>query len=236
MRGVYIMANYLFKQRLLPHYSLMLMSLLILVGILSGCGASSTGGPSHSTGTILTSTPIKELKGTITEIPLPANVYVSDITKGPDSNLWFTAGDTIGRISPSGIIRKFPLPANSFSKSITAGPDGNLWFKEPDKVGRITPSGAVSEFRLSFSGLVNNRQLPYTHYMSDITTGPDHALWFTEPGIAVQYGKIGRITSMGKMSEFPLPDPSSGPGAITNGPDDTIWFNESNSSNIGHLI
>ena len=34
---------------------------------------------------------------------------------------------------------------------------------------------------------------------SAITTGPDGALWFTEAG-----GKIGRITTAGKITEFPF--------------------------------
>lgn len=156
------------------------------------------------------SIPIKELQGTITEFPLPANLYPGDITKGPDGNLWFTAGGTIGRMTPTGVIHKFSLPANSFSNSITAGPDGNLWFKESDKVGRITPAGTISEFPLSFSSLVNNSHLPYTYYLSDITTGPDHALWFTEPGTNdKQSGYIGRITQAGTISEFPLPTPNA---------------------------
>ena len=34
----------------------------------------------------------------------------------------------------------------------------------------------------------------------DITAGPDGALWFTEPGV-----KIGRITTAGVITEYPVP-------------------------------
>ena len=65
------MATNLSIQRSLSRSSLLLVSLLTLVGILSGCGASSTAVPSHPTGSTPTSTPTKELKGTINEFPLP---------------------------------------------------------------------------------------------------------------------------------------------------------------------
>ena len=135
------MATNLFTQHSLSRYSLILVSLLILVGILGGCGASSTAGPSHPTGSTPTSTPTQELKGTISEIPLPAHVSPGDITKGPDDNLWFTAGGTIGRITPTGVIRVFSIPAtaNSSVGGITDGPDGNLWFTErnSNKIGHL---------------------------------------------------------------------------------------------------
>ncbi len=140
------MATNLFTHHSLFRSSLTLVSLLTLIGILGGCGASSTASPSHPTGS--TSTPTQELKGTISEFPLPAHVSPGDITKGPDGNLWFTAGDTVGRITPTGVIRVFSIPATSSGGGIAAGPDGNLWFTEETsangqsgKIGRITPSG-----------------------------------------------------------------------------------------------
>jgi virginiamycin B lyase len=87
--------------------------------------------------------------GVITEFPLPtptsptATSLPSDITSGPDGNLWFTEqdGNQIGRITPQGVITEFPLPIpNSSPHGITSGPDGNLWFTEAaEKIGRITP-------------------------------------------------------------------------------------------------
>src|SRR5690606_6540702 len=38
--------------------------------------------------------------------------------------------------------------------------------------------------------------------------------------------KIGRITPEGKITEFPLPRPNSGPGDITAGADGNMWFVE----------
>src|SRR5262249_13127838 len=44
-----------------------------------------------------------------------------------------------------------------------------------------------------------------------IGVGPDGALWFAEPGI----NAIGRITTAGAITEYPLPVPNSYPNWIT---------------------
>src|SRR6266704_491687 len=124
-------------RRSLSRYLLLLVSLLTLVGILSGCGAS-TAVPSHPTGSTPTSTPTKELKGTISEFPLPTpHFYPGGIITGPDGNLWFTEAvnngcqsGKIGRITPAGKISEFSLLSNSNPGEITTGPDHALWFTE----------------------------------------------------------------------------------------------------------
>lgn len=63
---------------------------------------------------------------------------------------------------------------------------------------------------------------------SAITLGPDGALWFTE------FGKIGRITTEGDVTEFPI----KGGGilhSITIGPDGALWFTEFTSNKIGRI-
>src|SRR5260370_24899265 len=68
----------------------------------------------------------------------------SEITSGPDGNLWFTEYEWnhIGRITPAGRIQQFTLPTTCtggcFPYAITSGPDGNLWFTAPDG-NRIGP-------------------------------------------------------------------------------------------------
>jgi virginiamycin B lyase len=48
---------------------------------------------------------------------------------------------------------------------------------------------------------------------------------------------IGRITTAGAITEFPIPTPSSGPQGITLGPDGALWFTEaaSNANKIGRI-
>jgi hypothetical protein len=64
-----------------------------------------------------------------------------------------------------------------------------------------------------------------------IATGADGALWFTE-GAA---NKIGRITTSGLITEFPIPTSDSFPIFITAGPDGALWFGESRASQIGRI-
>src|SRR2546430_2251650 len=62
-----------------------------------------------------------------------------------------------------------------------------------------------------------------------ITTGPDGNLWFTEN----EGGKIGRITTAGRITEFPMA--GSFPGGITAGPDGNLWFTLENGNAIGRI-
>ncbi len=136
-------------------------------------------------------------------------------------------------------VTNFPIPLVEIVKpdGITTGSDGNLWFTEnaSGQIGRITPAGVVTQFALpevpppagSPAGTASTTPNP-----TAITAGPDGALWFT--GIP---GEIGRITTAGVVTEFPLPavPPPAGskPGtastpatatAIAAGPDGALWF------------
>ena len=74
----------------------------------------------------------------------------SNITTGPDGNLWFVNkfDNIIGRVTPSGVITEFTVPtANAQPQAITAGPDGNLYFTEPpiNMIVQITPNGVFTD-------------------------------------------------------------------------------------------
>jgi len=66
---------------------------------------------------------------------------------------------------------------------------------------------------------------------SDIASGSDGALWFTEPGA----NKIGRITTAGVVTEFPVPTANSGLAGIAKGSDGSIWFTERVANKIGRI-
>jgi len=59
--------------------------------------------------------------------------------------------------------------------------------------------------------------------------GPDGALWFTE----YSRNNIGRITTTGVITEFPMPNVGSEPYGITAGRDGAIWFTAGGS--IGRI-
>ncbi len=65
----------------------------------------------------------------------------------------------------------------------------------------------------------------------EIATGPDGALWFTENNA----NKIGRITTAGALTEYPVPTLNSGPLGIAAGPDGALWFTEEAASKIGRI-
>ena len=71
-----------------------------------------------------------------------------------------------------------------------------------------------------------------------ITAGPDSALWFVE----AMGNKIGRITTGGAITEYPIPTTSpmgpmgtSLPQCIVAGPDGALWFTEAAGNKIGRI-
>jgi len=68
-----------------------------------------------------------------------------------------------------------------------------------------------------------------------VISGPDGNLWFTE----ANRDKIGRITTSGQITEFPIPTtnsaPFSAPTGITPDPEGYIWFADSGGNVIARI-
>jgi virginiamycin B lyase len=64
-----------------------------------------------------------------------------------------------------------------------------------------------------------------------ITVGSDGALWFTEDNC----NQIGRVTTAGTITEFPVPTSFASPLGIVAGPDGALWFTESSGNKIGRI-
>jgi len=64
----------------------------------------------------------------------------------------------------------------------------------------------------------------------NMIVGPDNSLWFAETAGK----KIGRMTTAGVTSEFPIPGAQFLLG-ITGGPDGNIWFTDEFTGKIGHI-
>ncbi len=167
-------------------------------------------------------------------VPGTAKGGLNRITTGPDGNIWFTDGgnNQIGRMTPAGAFDGFAIPtAGSSPIDITTGPDGALWFTEfVGNIGRITTDGKITEFPVlkSPGGAPAN--------VFGITNGPDGALWFTtdccDPG---NPGKIGRITTSGAVTLFPLPTGTAPTVGITVGPDRNLWYPATFSSGFAEI-
>ncbi len=124
----------------------------------------------------------------------------------------------------------YPVPGfYSAPPGITAGPDGALWFAGWDAVWRMTTAGAMTKYQMPDDG----NFYPNTRGLSAITAGPDGAVWFTE----MFASKIGRITTGGTITEYPLPATDRMPGAIATGSDGALWFTEQLGQNgrIGRI-
>src|SRR3984957_2930993 len=137
--------------------------------------------------------------GVVTQYPNPADGTLYDnITNGPDGALWFGTANAIVKVTTTGTVTQFPIPSGSEVVGITSGPDGALWFTVyTGQIGRIPTTATVSNPQITEYTIPTSGSMPV-----GITSGPDGALWFAE-----QTGrKIGRITTEGEITEFPLPN------------------------------
>jgi streptogramin lyase len=193
-------------------------------------------------GSTHTQTLALSLRSGITEYPIPtANAGPSGIAAGPHGDIWFTEdfGNKIGKVTGDGKITEYPVPVSQYGhlSGITEGPDGNLWFTISRashgtiisaQVGKITPDGRVTEYAVPTASMGAD----------DITEGPDGNLWFTEVQRGQSRhghrgfgsGQIGKITTSGAISEYPIPLGDSGgstcPNSIVAGRDGNLWFTE----------
>jgi virginiamycin B lyase len=195
----------------------------------------STTGQANSPGAVGA---INEQTGAISYFPLPTGLTCPSnapfgMTLGPDGAMWFgifTSGCTeqgyLGRIVPSsGTITTVPIPAGAYSCpfGLTTGSDHALWFTlacDPGGIGRYDPvKGTFTEYAIP-------TQAAKPH---GIVAGADGAIWFGEWAVA----KIGRITTAGAVSEYPLLTQTYTQG-FTVGPDGAVWFTEL-SGNVGRI-
>jgi streptogramin lyase len=171
------------------------------------------------------------MSGAITEYKLPegtGNPY--SIARGPDGNMWYTgSAGKIGKVTPSGAITPYALPAQTTPSRIVAGPDGNMWYTNSDcgisspgrcSIGRISTTGVIAEYELS-------HLVPH-----GITVGPDGNLWFA--GSYSSTNKIGKITTAGTITEYPLPNKGR-VSEIAKGPDGRLWFTDSETNKVGKV-
>lgn len=176
--------------------------------------------------------------------PTPLNVTFNeypiadqpnDMTNGPDGALWITEVSIHGpyggfvRMTTNGAQTSYPFCC---AAGITSGPLGELWFTQFGlaTISSVTTAGIINDnFSLPQSDNTagkNGTAGPY-----GIIEGPDSALWFTE----YYANKIGRLTTGGTLTEYPIPTASSEPWQMTVGPDNAIWFVETAGNKIGRV-
>ena len=87
---------------------------------------------------------------------------------------------------------------------------------------------------MTTSGQITCYQLPGpdgSAFPTDIVSGPDGALWFTE----AHGDRIGRITTKGEVTEYPIPTTGAFASDITVGSDGALWFTESSGNKVGRI-
>jgi streptogramin lyase len=157
------------------------------------------------------------------DFPLAAGSGPQGVTKGPDSNVWYTnfTSNKIGKITTSFAITEYALPAGSGPTGVATGPDGNVWYTNftSNKVGKITTLGVKTEYAL-----------PAGSGPKGIVAGPDGNLWYAN----YTTSKVGKITTTGTITEYALPA-GSHPEGIAAGPDGKLWYTDRSTNRVGKI-
>lgn len=126
----------------------------------------------------------------------------------------------------------FPLTQISAVNNLALGSDGRMWFILPlaKAIAAADSSGDVEMYQNPENIDAEGER---------IAAGPDRALWFTQvnPHAPVDSGPdmIGRITTKGVWSEFPIASWDAFPLGIVAGPDGAMWFAERHANAIGRI-
>ena len=91
----------------------------------------------------------------------------------------------------------------------------------------------LASARTAAAQTITEFPLPARTWARNIVAGPDGALWFTEPA----RNKIGRITTTGAVTEFPIPLPARVfvYTDIAFGPDGALWFGTENARSVSSI-
>jgi streptogramin lyase len=165
--------------------------------------------------------------GAVTRVQMPEHP-IFDIMRGPDGNMWATAGASVYRISTAGTFTAFSLGGRDTGSMLRPGPDGNMWIMETfgrrifhmNTAGQILNIFSLTEPDVPSCGLT----------CAGITAGPDGNMWFTQNE---QFPQIGRITMAGQITYFPVQ--GKGAGDIAWVHDGGIWFTDPGDRRIARI-
>ncbi|HEY1597458.1 MAG TPA: hypothetical protein VGF74_18815 [Thermoleophilaceae bacterium] len=152
---------------------------------------------------------------------------LSEITVGPDENLW--AGDAtngVVKIPPgnpgsAGGDQDFTGVLAGQALGLTAGGDGNIWIA--DNTGNPNTSQIV---RVNTSGVVQGTPTPAgnTLQQSELAAGPPGQVVFTEPIGGTIPERVGRMDYSGNVQFTDMPNGLGDPIGIVFGNDGAYWI------------
>lgn len=211
-------------------------TLKVPYGYLYQLGSAANGDTAIAPGLVIPPNPTSNDGGSL-----------SFLVTGPDGNVWWTYHGTGPVLNPlignSLGLLTLPPDNNALFTAVTVGPDKDMWFygevfRGPllvSSFARYTTSGKyLGTIGLSTSISVNQNAV----------TGPDGAIWVTDQFFPNNQNTfaIGRITSTGAVTNYPLPNPridNAEPEDITVGGDGALWFTISidnfKSSAVGRI-
>ena len=145
------------------------------------------------------------------------------LTAGPDGALWFTAGQSVVRMTTDGQTTEYRWGGrDNRGGSIMAGPDGALWFTNRFArwIGRVTTDGVLTQF-------------PFTddRWAVRLVQGTPGELWVMMDGSQT----VRRLTMDGRLGDPVLSQPYLTLAHLTQGPDGAAWFTDYSASRIGRL-
>jgi len=151
------------------------------------------------------------------------NLNNYDVAEGLNRTTWFTAfgggQGWVGHLA-QGSVTLYPI---SFGSYFIARGFQDMWFAGGNNIAKISQTGRLKTFVLDPNSNVEV-----------LVHGPDGNMWFTDEyfqGSLIQ-SRIGKITPMGKVTEFVVPDnPPGGIIGITVGPDNNLWFTDGSVTN-----
>ncbi len=156
-------------------------------------------------------------KGVEYELPAP-NLFAAGIAAAPDGRIWFAdpVGNKVGVITKDGNVTSYDAPVINGSPAspadgIAVADDGSVWVTSTshNAVYRVDPGdGTFKKFDIA---------TPEAQPAA-IAAGSDGALWFVMPAV----GKIGRITTDGRITEYA--QKLIGLRGIAAGPGGAIWY------------
>jgi len=153
------------------------------------------------------------------------------IAAGLDGNLWFSGGEALGRLTPSGELTELSFPGFDPQKeptgvssgAIAASPAGFLWVASGGALFHLTPEGQGGRLEEVANGHAGINQ---------VTSDPSGNAWLaletdaSTPEAFRRIGAIARVAPDGATQEFSLPEGVNPPHGITVGPEGNIWFSQ----------
>ena len=164
---------------------------------------------------------------------------LDNIVRGPGGRMWFTKSTAAGSpgspivyeprlaaVTSSGAISEYTIPY--IAQTLVAGAGDTLWFSSSTPLFGGGPAypARPTIVQVSASGAVlAQHQMPDDGgpypFITSLTLGPDGNVWFTAPG------RVGRMTTSGTYTIFPIPAGSEitpTPTAITVGVAGDLWW------------